>query len=105
MIRSENAQRRAWVFVDIAGRDIGGYVHEARQTVGRQVPLPQGYTRIFSGQFEFWEKTIPRLTIAGVLALFTIVLLLYISSRSWFRVTVVMLAVPFSLIGAFWLMY
>lgn len=105
MIRSENAQRAAWVFVDIAGRDLGGYIAEARRTVARDLPLPPGYTLVFSGQFEFWEKTIPRLTAASALAVVAIVLLLYISSRSWFRVGVVMLAVPFSLIGAFWFMH
>ncbi len=105
MIRSENAQRAAWVFVDIAGRDLGGYIAEARRTVESDVPLPPGYTLVFSGQLEFWEKTIPRLTAAGTLAVVAIVLLLYMSSRSWFRVGVVMLAVPFSLIGAFWFMH
>ena len=105
MIRSENAMRTAWVFVDIAGRDLGGYIAEARRTIKQQVELPQGYSLIFSGQFEFWEKALPRLIAASLLALFTIVLLLYISSRSWFRVAVVMLAVPFSLIGASWFLY
>jgi Cu(I)/Ag(I) efflux system membrane protein CusA/SilA len=100
MIRSENAQRTAWVFVDIAGRDLGGYIAEARRIVARDVPLPPGYTLVFSGQFEFWEKTIPRLVAASVLTLVVIVVLLYASSRSWFRVAVVMLAVPFSLVGA-----
>src|SRR5206468_344564 len=105
MIRSENAMRTAWVFVDIAGRDLGGYIAEARRTIKEQVELPQGYSLLFSGQFEFWEKAVPRLVAASLLALFAIVLLLYISSRSWFRVAVVMLAVPFSLIGASWFLY
>src|SRR5439155_17596320 len=73
--------------------------------IARDVPLPAGYTLVFSGQFEFWEKTIPRLTIVGVVTLAIIVLLLYLASGSWFRVAVVMLAVPFSLIGAFWFMW
>lgn len=105
MIRSENAQRTAWVFVDITGRDLGGYIAEARRVVGREVALPSGYTLVFSGQFEFWEKTLPRLIAASILAMVAIVFLLYVSSRSWFRVGVVMLAVPFSLIGAFWFMH
>ncbi|MFO0831772.1 MAG: efflux RND transporter permease subunit [Phycisphaerales bacterium] len=105
MIRSENAQRTAWVLVDVAGRDLGSYIRQARNTVAEKVPLPPGYSVVFSGQFEFWEKTIPRLVVAGVLALVTIVFLLYVSSRSWFRVGVIMLAVPFSLIGAFWFMH
>jgi Cu(I)/Ag(I) efflux system membrane protein CusA/SilA len=105
MIKSENAQPTAWVYVDVAGRDLGGYIAEARQTVARRVSLPPGYTLLFSGQFEFWEKTIPRLIIAGVLTFVAIVLLLYFSTRSWLRVAVVMLALPFSLIGAFWFLY
>lgn len=105
MIRSENAQRTAWVFVDIAGRDLGGYIQEARAAVKNQVALPAGYSFVFSGQFEYWEKTLPRLVVAGVVTLFTIVFLIYLSCRSWFRVAVIMLAVPFSLIGAFWFLY
>jgi copper/silver efflux system protein len=105
MIRSENAMRTAWIYVDIAGRDLGGYIAEARQVVARQVDLPQGYTLVFSGQFEFWEKTLPRLLAAGALALVAIIFLLYVSSRSWLRVGIVMLAVPFSLVGAFWFMH
>ena len=105
MIRSENAQRTAWIFVDIAGRDLGGYIAEARRAVAREIDLPPGYTLVFSGQFEFWEQTLPRLVAASALSLVAIIFLLYLSSRSWFRVGVVLLAVPFSLIGAFWFMY
>jgi Cu(I)/Ag(I) efflux system membrane protein CusA/SilA len=105
MIRSENAQRTAWVFVDIAGRDLGGYVADARRAVAEQVKLPPGYTVVFSGQFEYWEKTRPRLIAATLIALVLIVLLLYASSRSWFRVAVVLSAIPFSLIGAFWFLW
>jgi len=67
--------------------------------------LPPGYTVVFSGQFEFWEKTLSRLYAAGSIALIVIVLLLYAGTQSWFRVAVVMLAVPFSLIGAFWFLW
>lgn len=105
MIRSENAQRTTWIFVDIAGRDLGSYIAEARKTIAREVQLPPGYTISFAGTFEMWERTLPRLIAAGALTLVLIVLLLYISSKSWFRVAVVMLAVPFSLVGAFWFMH
>jgi Cu(I)/Ag(I) efflux system membrane protein CusA/SilA len=105
MIRSENAQRTAWVFVDMSGRDPGGYIHDARRVLAEQLHLPPGYTLLFAGQYEFWEKTIPRLILAGIVTLLIIVVLLYMSARSWFRVTVIMLAVPFSLIGAFWFLY
>ncbi len=105
MIRSENAQRTAWIFVDIAGRDLGGYVAEAKRVVEEQVPLPPGYTRVWSGQFEYLEQANRRLAIVIPITLVLIVLLLYVANRSWFRVAVVMLAVPFSLIGALWFLW
>jgi Cu(I)/Ag(I) efflux system membrane protein CusA/SilA len=105
MIRSENAQRTAWVFVDIAGRDLGGYVNEARRLVGGQVPLPAGYSLVWSGRFEYLEKANERLAVVIPITLALIVLLLYVSNKSWFRVCVVLLAVPFSLIGAFWMLF
>ncbi len=105
MIRSENAQRTAWIYVDVANRDLGGYIRDARAAIASDLKLPAGYTVVFSGQFEFWEKTLPRLYAAGTIALIVIILLLYAGTQSWFRVAVVMLAVPFSLIGAFWFLW
>ena len=95
MLRSENAQRTAWVFVDLAGRDLGGYVAEARALVEREVPLPAGYSRQWSGTFEYLAATEERLRFV----------LLYLGTGSWFRVAVILLAVPFSLIGAFWFLW
>ena len=105
MIRSENAQRTAWVFVDIAGRDLGGYVKEAKRLIGDEVPLPPGYTLVWSGRFEYLEKANERLAVVIPITLALIVLLLYLSNQSWFRVSVILLAVPFSLIGAFWALF
>jgi len=105
MIRSENAQRTAWVFVDIAGRDLGGYVAEARRIAEEAVPMPAGYSRVWSGRFEYLEQANRRLKVVIPITLALIVLLLYISNQSWFRVGVVLLAVPFSLIGAFWFLW
>jgi Cu(I)/Ag(I) efflux system membrane protein CusA/SilA len=105
MIRSENAQRTAWVFVDIAGRDLGGYVEEARRLVESQVLLPEGYSRLWSGRFEYLEQANARLRVVIPITLGLIVVLLYIANQSWFRVGLVLLAVPFSLIGAFWLLW
>ena len=105
MIRSENAQRTAWIFVDIADRDLGGYVAEAKRVVAEQVPLPPGYTRVWSGQFEYLEQANRRLALVIPITVVLIVLLLYVANGSWFRVGVVMLAVPFSLIGAFWFLW
>lgn len=105
MVRSENARRTAWVFVDIAGRDLGGYVKEARRAVAEQVRLPEGYTILWSGQFENLAEANRRLAVVIPITLAIIVLLLYAANRSWFRVGVILLAVPFSLIGAFWFLY
>ncbi|HZL99676.1 MAG TPA: efflux RND transporter permease subunit [Planctomycetota bacterium] len=105
MIRSENAQHAAWVFVDIAGRDLGGYVAEAKRVAEEQVPMPAGYTRVWSGRFEYLEQANRRLKLVIPITFAIIVLLLYMSNRSWFRVAVVLLAVPFSLIGAFWFLW
>ncbi len=105
MIRSENAQRTAWIFVDIAGRDLGGFVRDAKRIVEREVPLPAGYTRRWSGRFEYLETANARLAVVVPITFVLIVLLLYVSNQSWFRVGVVLLAVPFSLIGAFWFLW
>jgi Cu(I)/Ag(I) efflux system membrane protein CusA/SilA len=105
MIRSEDGQRTAWVFVDITGRDLGGYVKEAKRVVAEQVPMPAGYHRVWSGRFEYLQSANARLRLVIPVTFALIVLLLYISNRSWFRVGVVLLAVPFSLIGAFWFLH
>ena len=105
MIRSENAQRTAWVYVDIAERDLGGYVREAKRVVAEEIPLPPGYTRVWSGRFEYLEKANQRLLVVIPLTLLLVVLLLYLANQSWFRVAVVLLAVPFSLVGAFWFLW
>ncbi|MBI4570202.1 MAG: efflux RND transporter permease subunit [Planctomycetes bacterium] len=105
MIRSENAQHTAWIYVDIAGRDLGGYVAEAKKVFAEQVPLPAGYTAVWSGRFEYLEKANARLAVVIPITFALIVLLLYVANKSWFRVGVVLLAVPFSLIGALWFLW
>jgi Cu(I)/Ag(I) efflux system membrane protein CusA/SilA len=105
MIKSENSRRTAWVFVDITGRDLGGYIAEAQKVMAQKLQLPAGYTLQWSGQFEQIQEANQRLKWAIPLTFFVIVLLLYISTRSWFRVCVVLLAVPFSLVGAIWLLW
>jgi Cu(I)/Ag(I) efflux system membrane protein CusA/SilA len=105
MIRSENARRSAWVYVDMAGTDLVSYVENAQKAVSKAVPLPEGYTIGWSGKYENWIASRDSLLRAIALALVLIVLLLYVSTRSWLRVAIVMLAVPFSLIGAVWAVY
>lgn len=105
MIRSDNGQHTAVVYIDVSGRDLGSYAAEAHRVIAQQLKLPAGYTASIVGEFQQWQKTLPRLIVAGALALLLIILLLYMGTRSWFRVIVILLAVPFSLIGALWLIY
>ncbi|HWE97051.1 MAG TPA: efflux RND transporter permease subunit [Tepidisphaeraceae bacterium] len=105
MIKSENARRTAWVYVDVTGRDLGSYIADAQKAVSEGLQLPAGYTLVWSGQFEQIQEANARLKWAVPLTLLTIIILLYASTRSWFRVFVVILAVPFSLVGAVWLLW
>ena len=103
MIKSENSRRSARrVYVDVTGRDLfgGGYIADAQAAVARQLTLPAGYTLSWSGQFENIQEANQRLKWAIPLTIGFIILLLYAATRSWFRVCVVLLAVPFSLVGA-----
>ena len=105
MIKSENAVLTSWVYVDITGLDVGTYVKNAQRAVAAGVKLPPGYTVVWSGQYEYMEAARKRLEVAVPLAAVAIILLLYLATSSWLRVGIVVLAVPFSLIGATWLLY
>ena len=105
MIRSENARQASWVYVDITGMDVGTYVRDAKAAVEHKVKKPEGYSIEWSGQHEYMQEANRRLTVAIPMAGVLIVLLLYVSSRSWLRVSIVLLAVPFSIVGAVWLLY
>ncbi len=105
MIKSENARRSAWVYVDVTGRDLGSFIADAQAAVARRLVLPPGYTLAWSGQFENIREANARLRWAVPLTFALIVLLLYSATQSWFRVCVVLLAVPFSLVGAIWLLW
>jgi Cu(I)/Ag(I) efflux system membrane protein CusA/SilA len=100
MIKSENARPTSWVYVDIAGIDVGTYVQAAQRAVAEAVKLPAGYTLIWSGQYQYMQEANKRLMVAIPVTLVLIVVLLYVATRSWLRVGIVLLAVPFSLIGA-----
>jgi copper/silver efflux system protein len=105
MIRDENGMLAGYVFIDVAGRDLGGYVHEAKRVVEQQVELPAGYSIQWSGQYENMLRVNERLTLVVPLALGLIVLLLYLNTRSAVKTGIVLLAVPFSAIGAVWLLW
>jgi Cu(I)/Ag(I) efflux system membrane protein CusA/SilA len=105
VIKSENARPNAWVYVDMKTSDVGGFVAAAKQVLAEQVEIPAGYTIIWSGQFEYMERANARLRIVIPLTLFLIFLLLYLNFRNVSAPAVVMLSVPFALIGGFWLVY
>jgi len=104
-IKSENSRPNAWVYVDIKGSDIGGYVARAKQAVESQVKIPPGYTLLWSGQFEYMERAAQRLRLVVPVTLMIIFLLLYFNFRNFSEPLVVMLSIPFGLIGGFWLVY
>lgn len=105
MIKSEDARLNGWVFVDIQDRDIGSYIKDARKMLSEKVKLPAGYSLAFSGQFEQMQEANERLSIAIPAALLIILSLLYFHFGRWDRTALIMLAVPFGLIGGIWGVY
>ena len=104
-IRTENALLSAYIFVDIRGRDIGGYVADAQKAVREQVKFPPGYYVAWSGQFEYMERAKERMKVVVPVTLLLIFILLYLNFRRLTETVIVMLSVPFSLVGGIWLMY
>ena len=104
-IKSENARPNAWIYVAIKTSDIGGFVEKAKRVLEQQVKIPPGYTVIWSGQFEYMERANKRLKLVVPVTLLIIFLLLYFNFRNITEPLVVMLSIPFGLIGGFWLLY
>ncbi|OWV87885.1 cation transporter [Rhizobium sp. N122] len=104
-IRTENGQLAVYIFVDIANRDLGGYVAEAQEAVAASVKMPPGYSVAWSGQFEYLERAKARLAIVVPLTLALIILLLYLNFKKLTETLIVMLSLPFALIGGIWLMW
>ena len=105
MLRNEDGFLTGYVYVDIAGRDVGGYVEEAKRVVASKVSLKQGYVLQWSGQYENMIRVRERLKLVVPVTLALIFVLLYMNTRSAFKASLVMLAVPFSAVGAIWLFY
>lgn len=105
MIRSENARPSGWVYIDMQGRDLGGYVAELKRRVDAEVVLPAGYSLGWSGQYEYLERAAARLKVVVPLTLAIIVLLLYMNFRNARDVMLILGALPFALIGGVWLLY
>ena len=105
MIRDEDGMLSGYVYVDLAGRDVGSYVAEAKKVVRNKLELPAGYSLVWSGQYENMLRVRDRLKVVIPITIFMIFLLLYMNTRSAVKAGIVMLAVPFSLVGAIWLLY
>ncbi len=105
VIKSEDARPNAWIYVDIKTSDIGGFVAEAKRVLAEQVDIPPGYTVAWSGQFEFMERAAKRLRIVIPSVLLVIFLLLYFNFGNITAPLVVMLSIPFALVGGIWLVY
>jgi Cu(I)/Ag(I) efflux system membrane protein CusA/SilA len=104
-IKSENARINGWTFVDIENVDVGSYVEEARELVGRELQMPPGYSLAWSGQYEYMERARQRLIWVVPLTLSIIIVLLYMNFRHPVPVTILMAALPLALVGGVWLMY
>jgi copper/silver efflux system protein len=104
-IRSENARLNGWVYVDISGRDLGRYVRQAQQLVSERVALPPGYSITWSGQFEYLERATKKLTLVVPVTLAIIFVLLYLTFRSLIEAALIMITLPFALVGGLWLLF
>ena len=105
VIKSENARPNAWIYVDISTSDIGGFVAKAKRVLDEQVTVPAGYTITWSGQFEYMERAAARLQIVAPATLLIIFLLLYFNFRNITEPLIVMISIPFGLVGGIWLIY
>ncbi len=105
MIRDENGLLAGYVYVDMTGRDIGSYIQEAKQAVSQKLKLPTGYMLVWSGQYENMLRVKNRLKMVIPLTLFIICFLLYMNTKSAVKTGIILLAVPFSLVGAVWLLW
>jgi Cu(I)/Ag(I) efflux system membrane protein CusA/SilA len=104
-IKSENARKSAWIYVDLKGIDVGTYVKMAQRAVQEKIKLPPGYSMVWSGQYEYMVRAHRRLMIVVPMTLVIIFLLLYFNFRNITESLIVMLSVPFSLTGGLWFMY
>jgi Cu(I)/Ag(I) efflux system membrane protein CusA/SilA len=104
-IKSENARRTAWIYVDLKDIDVGTYVNNAKKVVDERVKFPAGYSIVWSGQYEYMQRAQQRLRLVVPVTLLIIFLLLYLNFRNFTESLIVMLSLPFALVGGIWVMY
>ena len=105
MIRDDNGRLTGYVYVDVSGRDVGGYVDEAKQAVKEKVSMPPGYTLVWSGQYEYMQRVHERLLVVVPITVVLIFMLIYFNTQSLAKTCIIFLAVPFSAVGAIWFIY
>jgi Cu(I)/Ag(I) efflux system membrane protein CusA/SilA len=105
VIKTEDSRPNAWVYVDLKTSDIGSYVKNAQRIVADNINLPAGYSIVWSGEFEYMQHAAQRLTLVIPMTLFIIFLIIYLNTKSFKKVAIIFLAVPFSLVGTFWFLY
>ena len=105
MIKTENARLTGWIYIDTKGGDLGGYVDQARKAIARSVKLPPGTTLTWSGQYQSIERARKRLALVLPLTLLIIVALLYVHFRNLAKTGIVLLSLPFALLGSLWYLY
>ncbi len=104
-IKSENARRTAWVYVDIKGIDVGTYVKNARKIIQDKIKMPTGYSLVWSGQFEYMQAARSRLILVVPFTLLLIFIIIYLSTKSLVKTSIIFIALPLSLVGCFWYLY
>ncbi len=105
MIKSENARPNTWVYVDLKDIDVGSYIDNAKQVIEKNLVLPAGYSLKWSGQYEYMERSSKHLSMVIPLTLLLVIILLYMNTRSMVKTGIVLLALPFSMVGAVWFLY
>ena len=105
LIKSENARNNAWIYVDLRGIDVGTYVKNAKQVIAAEVDIPDGYSIVWSGQYEYMERANQRLRIVIPITLLIIFLLLFLNFRNIQESLLVMMSLPFAMVGGIWLLY
>ncbi|MCH7724218.1 MAG: efflux RND transporter permease subunit [Bacteroidetes bacterium] len=105
VIKSENARPNAWVYIDLENIDVGTYVANAQKIIGEQVEIPEGYSLIWSGQYEYMERAAKKLALVIPITLLLVILLLYFNTKSFVKTGIILLALPFSMVGSIWYLY
>jgi len=105
MIKSENARPNTWVYVDLKDVDVGSYIDDAKEVIEKNLTLPAGYSLKWSGQYEYMERASKHLSMVIPLTLLIVIVLLYMNTRSMVKTGIVLLALPFSMVGAIWFLY